>query len=183
MIEHRLIEKMLALMQRETVEITKGKSVDVRFVEIIADFMRTYADQTHHGKEEKILFEALRMKLMRSEHAAMMIDLIREHEYTRRVTSELFDLRDSLTMGIGDPAPQLLRIMGEYARYYPLHIAKEDKVFFPVVPEYLSKAEQEAMLSEFLNFDGNMIHQKYRDAIDTISTLAARQELQPQAAA
>ncbi len=45
--------------------------------------------------------------------------------------------------------------------FYPLHIAKEDKVFFPAVRAYYTEAEDQAMLAEFYAFDRMMIHEKY----------------------
>ena len=50
--EHRLIEKMLSFFEGETRRITELKKVDPLFVDTAVDFIRTYADRTHHGKEE-----------------------------------------------------------------------------------------------------------------------------------
>ena len=75
MIEHRLIEKMIRLMDREIVRIRENITVspqfafvDSRFIDAAVDFIRTYADQVHHGKEEDILFAALQEKPLSPEH-------------------------------------------------------------------------------------------------------------------
>ena len=55
MMEHRLIEYMIALMEKEVERIRKEKRVNFEFIETAVDFFRTYADRLHHGKEEYIV--------------------------------------------------------------------------------------------------------------------------------
>ena len=62
MIEHRLIERMLVVIRNVVSEIISKKKVDPVFVDKIVDFIRVYADRTHHGKEEDILFRKLKNK-------------------------------------------------------------------------------------------------------------------------
>lgn len=65
--EHRLIEKMLVAMMRHIDEVEKTKKVNPLIIDTAVDFIRTYADRTHHGKEEEILFRDLAKKpLLRS---------------------------------------------------------------------------------------------------------------------
>jgi len=64
MIEHRLIEKMLHITSKELALIKKNKKVNSIFIDTFVDFIRIYADRTHHGKEEDILFTALGYKDM-----------------------------------------------------------------------------------------------------------------------
>ncbi|MFH0960358.1 MAG: hypothetical protein V1897_16825 [Pseudomonadota bacterium] len=52
--------------------------------------------------------------------------------------------------------------------FYPEHITKEDKVFFPRSENYLSEKEQETMLQEFWEFDQRMIHDKYRSVVEDL---------------
>ncbi len=57
MIEHRLIERMISVIQGVLAKIESRHKVDPVFVDIAVDFIRVYADRTHHGKEEDIFFE------------------------------------------------------------------------------------------------------------------------------
>ncbi|MFZ0484645.1 MAG: cation-binding protein, partial [Desulfobacterales bacterium] len=50
--------------------------------------------------------------------------------------------------------------------FYPRHIKKEDKVFFPSSRNYFTDEEDQAMLAEFWEFDRNMIHEKYKSLVD-----------------
>ena len=81
MIEHRLIERMFTLMQREWQRITENMAVDPEFhfvdpvfIDTAVDFIRTYADRCHHGKEEEILFAALQKKELAPEQGSKCFD-------------------------------------------------------------------------------------------------------------
>ncbi len=61
MIEHRLIEKVLIVAKQKAISMTEIDYNPI-FIETIVDFIKTYADRTHHGKEENILFVELAKK-------------------------------------------------------------------------------------------------------------------------
>jgi hemerythrin-like domain-containing protein len=57
MIEHRLIERMIGLLEQHvTAVIPPEKFIDLDLIAQGIDFSRTYADHCHHGKEENYLF-------------------------------------------------------------------------------------------------------------------------------
>ena len=86
MIEHRLIERLIALMMRELTRMKDNIAVDREFafvdpvfIDTAVDFMKTYADRCHHGKEEDILFAELAKKDLAPEHRQTMEELISDH--------------------------------------------------------------------------------------------------------
>lgn len=89
MIEHRLIEKMLEVVRNQISLIDSTNSIDRVFIDTTVDFIRTYADRTHHGKEEDIMFRELAKKTMIPEDKKVMSELVDEHKYTRQVVGEL----------------------------------------------------------------------------------------------
>ena len=54
--------------------------------------------------------------------------------------------------------------------FYPEHIEKEDKVFFPASRAYFTNEEDQVMLSEFWEFDRRMIHEKYESLVEGLKT-------------
>lgn len=56
--EHRVIEKAAALMEKMADELAAGSGVDGSDLQDLVQFLRVYADELHHGKEEAILFPA-----------------------------------------------------------------------------------------------------------------------------
>ena len=70
MIEHRLIERMLEIIKRVLTKIEAQNQIDPLFVDTAVDFIKVYADRTHHGKEEDILFRELDNKPMNEKKPA-----------------------------------------------------------------------------------------------------------------
>src|SRR5574340_1190819 len=91
MIEHRLIERMLAIIQNELAQAEKNKTIDHLFVDKAVDFIRIYADRTHHGKEEDILFRDLNNKRLSEADRQMMNELVEEHVLGRSITKALVE--------------------------------------------------------------------------------------------
>jgi hemerythrin-like domain-containing protein len=164
--EHRLIEQMVVLLRGEIDRITSGKTVNVILVEQAVDFFRTYADRTHHGKEEEILFRDLARKKMSPEHRKIMDELVREHIHGRELVRKLVEVKDLYVNGYAEALPHIASELKELVDFYPGHIEKEDKHFFFPCLDYFTQAEQERMLQEFRDFDRNMIHEKYRTVVE-----------------
>jgi hemerythrin-like domain-containing protein len=168
MIEHRLIEKMLALTRQELAWINQSGAIDVFFMNAFVDFIRVYADRTHHGKEEDILFEQLKGKNLVPADRAMMDELIAEHQLARRTTAELAQACQAYESGDHSQIDVIKEKIGFLSEFYPLHIDKEDKVFFPNAERYFTNAELDAMLEQFWFFDRRMIHEKYHKLYETL---------------
>jgi hemerythrin-like domain-containing protein len=161
MIEHRLIEKMLRVIAEEAGRIEKGGKVDPLFIDAAVDFVRVYADRTHHGKEEDILFKQLAQKGLSAEHSRAMADLVDEHRQARERVKLLVSARERYGNGDVGAVKEMIAIMEWLADFYPRHIRKEDADFFPATEEYFSKEELDSLLAAFHDFDGKMIHEKY----------------------
>jgi len=136
--------------------------------------LRTYADRTHHGKEEDILFRDLAAKTLSPHDQRVMDELVEEHKYGRSLVAKLVQARQDYVQGQEDALPRTLEQLGALVAFYPEHIVKEDKDFFPNSERYLSAEEQESMLQEFWQFDQRMIHEKYRRTVADL-----REQLQP----
>lgn len=163
--EHRLIEKMLRLFDGEIIKINENKKVDTVFIDTAVDFIRTYADRTHHGKEEDILFRDLAKKKLSQEHARIVNELIEEHKYARKTVGKLVAAKERYLTG-EDTSQEVIDYLKELAHFYPTHIQKEDKHFFYPCMEYFTREEQDAMLLEFYEFDRKMIHEKYKKVVE-----------------
>lgn len=168
MIEHRLIERMIALAGEAVSRIRTEESVDPVFIDKMVDFIRLYADRTHHGKEENILFRDLEKKAMSGEDRRMMEELIEEHILGRKTTQALVEANQRYREGDRSALSDIAAAMGRLIEFYPKHIEKEDKIFFPAVRAYFSDAEEQKMLSEFWEFDRQMIHEKYRRDVENL---------------
>jgi len=158
--EHRTIEKMIARLRDEG-ESIRGGELDVAFIDVALDFLRTYADRMHHGKEEDILFKDLAKKGLSPEHRLIMEELIREHAEARRYVDAISEAKERYLRGEKSALLELGSNISALVELYRVHIEKEDRRFFYPVMGYFTAAEKEAMMRAFAEFDGQMIHDKY----------------------
>ncbi|MFW9972365.1 MAG: hemerythrin domain-containing protein [Candidatus Odinarchaeota archaeon] len=166
--EHRLIEKMINIMDDEITKIKKYNKVNPLFVDTAVDFIRMYADRTHHGKEEDILFRDLSKKDLSPNHAKIMDELVEEHAWARNKVGMLVDAKNEYVEGNIKKLDEIVNLISELTKFYPKHIEKEDKHFFIPVMKYFSEEEQKNMLQEFWEFDKTLIHEKYQKVVEIL---------------
>jgi hemerythrin-like domain-containing protein len=169
MIEHRLIERMIRLMGQEIARIRDNIAVSQEFafvnaklIDAAVDFMKTYADQVHHGKEEDLLFTALQEKPLSPEHRQVMQELLEDHRWGRQTVAALLAAKNEYLAGKIAALNQVLENLASLAEFYPKHIEKEDKNFFLPVMAYFTAQEKEALLARMVEFDQKFIHAKYQ---------------------
>jgi hemerythrin-like domain-containing protein len=165
MIEHRLIEQMLKVIQRTLVHVEQTRSIDPCFVDTAVDFIRVYADRTHHGKEEDIMFIELRGKHLSNEDRHLMNELIEDHIFSRKTTKALVEANMRYRTGDKAALSEIMDSLKTLVDFYPKHIKKEDDVFFPAARSYFTEEEDKSMLAEFREFDRKMIHEKYKAVV------------------
>jgi hemerythrin-like domain-containing protein len=173
MIEHRLIEKMIKVMESKVREMTSSKRPDSPFIETAVDFIRTYADRCHHGKEEGILFRELKKKDISQEHRRVMDELLEEHREGRKLTGKLAEANERYLKGDSGAFEEIIECMKILVEFYPRHIEKEDKHFFIPIMAYFSKEERDTMLRQGYEFDQGLIHEKYRNIVEKHSRAGA----------
>ncbi|WP_019177047.1 hemerythrin domain-containing protein [Methanomassiliicoccus luminyensis] len=166
MIEHRLIERMISVLDRERERIEAFSIVDTVLAGQAIDFMSSYADRCHHGKEENILFRKLEGKGLSSEDQGTMAKLTEDHRRSREMVAEL---REAVAEYSGGDPPAALKasdVLRRIVSLYAAHIKLEDEVFFPRAMKYLSKEESALMLKEFEEFDRRMVHEHYTEVVE-----------------
>ena len=168
MVEHRLIERMIAVVNRALARAERTRELDPLFVDTVVDFVRIYADRTHHGKEEDILFKALETRTMSDEDRAPMNKLIEDHRFGRQTTKALVEANQRYRSGDASALADIVSNLRILTDFYPRHIEAEDLVFFPASRTYFSDEEDQALLAAFWEFDRKMIHEKYRSVIEAL---------------
>lgn len=166
--EHRLIERMIILVSKESNRISETNNIDPAFIDVIRDFFRTYVDRCHHGKEEMILFRDLLKKQLSSEHKKLIDELIEEHVYARKIMDNIDNAKNHYFQDEEKASEDLSTFLKELTELYPDHIRKEDKQFFYPCMDYFTRQEQDNMLQEFWDFDKKIIHEKYEQIVETV---------------
>lgn len=166
--EHQVILRMIDQMRDKAVRLSLGERLDPMFVATAVDFIRSYADRCHHGKEEAILFRELAERDLSAEDAQAMQQLIDDHVWAREKTRELVEASDAYFAGDEDELRHVIAALRQLSEFYPGHIAREDKEFFRHAMTYFDAREREALDVESREFDRMLIHERYRQVVEAL---------------
>ena len=107
-------------------------------------FIRDYADDHHHGKEEAILFEVMLEKLGPAAHKMINAGMLVEHNLARYHTQSMEEAIDALS---DEPTMEekldLITHALSYADLLRRHAHKENNVLFPFAARSLSPEDLE----------------------------------------
>ena len=146
--EHRLILRMLSLLEKKAQLTSEGSFRDYRFYLDGVDFIRNFADRFHHAKEEDILFEALienGMPRANSPVAAMLM----EHDQGRAFVR---GMEEAATRALEGEAGQDQAIAANALGYLELlreHISKEDEILYPLAERVLPEEKRDGILAGY----------------------------------
>jgi len=165
--EHRKIERMVALIANEAQRLGADQAArpSLEFIEAALIFMREYADECHHGKEEDILFAELGQREISDEHRGIMERLLADHTRGRALMAQLDDAARRSGKGDTEARAEIVEAMQGVADLYPDHIRTEDKQFFIPAMDYLDNEEKEDMMEEMWDFDHDLFTGLYEGCI------------------
>jgi hemerythrin-like domain-containing protein len=95
-----------------------------------------------------------------------MKELIEEHVFGRQTTKSIVEANTRYRNGDETALADIAANLKTLTEFYPRHIEKEDKAFFPSSRTYFTDEEDQAMLAEFWEFDRKMIHEKYKALVE-----------------
>jgi hemerythrin-like domain-containing protein len=159
--EHRVIERVLNALHRLTAVPVNPSLEQWRKA---LEFLRNFADQCHHFKEEKILFPALEEHGIPREGGPIGM-MLAEHEEGRAHVRSMIDAVEQVAKGNGAASTTLLDHARAYVTLLREHIQKEDDILFRMADEVIPEDEQRRILKDFENHEaeemGAGAHEKY----------------------
>jgi len=163
--EHRVIERMLNIVEKRLNIMKKEEEVDTTFIDTVVDFIKNYADKRHHGKEEDILFRELNKKELSKDHKRIMDELVQEHVFGRNTVKKIVDAKERYEGEDKDALKNIAENLHIIIDFYPKHIEKEDKHFFIPCMDYFTGKERDSMLKEGEVFDGKLNQVDYEGVV------------------
>lgn len=138
--EHDQILRFTSTLRGLLIRALEG---DIRFkgeVSSMTAWIREYADNHHHGKEEKILFRYMLEDLGKVAEKIVRQGMLVEHDQARNV---VMNLDDAYARYRDDPSEEnFLDVFGllyHYAFLLEAHAERENKVVYPFAEKNLSK--------------------------------------------
>jgi hemerythrin-like domain-containing protein len=154
--EHVSIQTMLHVLERICSKLDAAEHVPRKHLEQAVEFIRVFADQCHHGKEEECLFPALEQIGIPRDGGPIGV-MLAEHAKGRQYVKELGEAIERY--GSGDPTA--VHAMVSNARHYigllDAHIDKENDVLFPLAEEHLPERKKQELLAAFDRVDDEQI--------------------------
>jgi hemerythrin-like domain-containing protein len=146
--EHRTIERMLNLLERAADTLDASQEIPVDFFPDLLEFLRSFVDACHAGKEELVLFPA--MESHGVAHSSGPVALIlAEHDIARGHVNALAEAARHYVLGDVGAAQPLGQTIRSYTGLLRAHIQKEDTIVFPMAAELLTGDEVKAIGGQF----------------------------------
>lgn len=160
--EHRLIERYLVVLEKITGQKNFARE-DVSDLTQILDFIRTFADRCHHGKEEEFLFPMLEQRGIPKEGGPIGMMLL-EHEEGRKYVAGFARALEDFKKG-QNTWDQIQENAQAYIGFLRNHIPKEDNILYPQGAEVLNEADDQKLLVDFERIEKERIepgvHEKF----------------------
>jgi hemerythrin-like domain-containing protein len=147
--EHRVILKIVGVLGVLADALDAGKPVQPRTLRDLVEFMRTFADKCHHGKEEAHLFPALASRGVPTQGCPIG-GLMHEHQKGRALVAELAQaIETHVIQTTPEVQAVIVRCLRDLAVLYTSHIWKEDYLLFPMSGKVLSEADNADLQRKF----------------------------------
>lgn len=139
--EHDVILRVLTLLEQLGQELEAGKEVDHFTMAWLEDFLSTFVDRCHHGKEERYLFPMLERYGIPREGGPLGV-MLHEHDQGRAL------LR---AMGLKSEGKkeETVNAIRDYVALLRAHIDKENNVLFRLAEQVLPDRVQKELIQSF----------------------------------
>ncbi|MCK5562617.1 hemerythrin domain-containing protein [Candidatus Bathyarchaeota archaeon] len=125
--EHRVIKRMLTILNVACEKLEKDEEVSTEIFRKAIDFIRVFADQCHHGKEEETLFPLVEQRGIPREGGPTGV-MRMEHEQGRNFVKALADAVERYDQGDRNAKAAIIENARGYTQLLAQHIPKEDDI-------------------------------------------------------
>lgn len=175
--EHALILKAIECLSNARDMLEEGAQPPKIFFEKALIFLKTYADEFHHFKEEYLMFGLLAEKKngkFDAEIGALRFQHEKGRSYLRNIEEALesYELDDEITNTL------LLENLTSYISLLRRHIFLEDHVFFKMAKKSLDESDDEALAAHFQQEEeaqgGDHFVDKNRNRVEELQSILSR---------
>lgn len=163
--EHALIEDVLDSLERGARRLGNGSTMPAEFFVDAVDFIRGFADDAHHRKEEGVLFKAMARHGFSGESGPVAM-MLYEHNEARRFTGSLSEAAERLRRGDEAAREDVITYALAYVRLLRQHIMKENHILFDLAERVIPAAEHGELETGFEKVERDELapgmHEKYR---------------------
>lgn len=170
--EHQGIKTGLRILGKIADKLSAGQTVPPEHLEQLVDFIRTFADRCHHGKEEDLLFVEMEKAGVPKEGGPIAVMLL-EHDQGRGYVRAMADAIPGYKAGDPAAAQKFAQNAYNYIGLLTQHIDKEDNILYVIADMHLSDEQQDCLLEGFDRVEAERIgpgkHEEYHRMLDRLS--------------
>ena len=172
--EHKNIARVLVVIRKISYKVLEGSEFAYDDFDLIIDFIKEYADDYHHGKEEKILFNRMVEELGPIAQKLINQGMLVEHDMGRFHVRELQIALDKVKNGDEEAKLDVIANAIGYASLLGRHKDKEDKVVYTFAEKNLSQETLDKVNEECLAFESleenKLKREKYLKIIENLES-------------
>jgi hemerythrin-like domain-containing protein len=146
--EHSTVLMVVEAARRDLAVAVEAQHVDGEEVEKLLDFFRYFTNSCHEPKEEDLLFAVLHRRGLAWEGYPLS-DLVQDHTEMRVVLDSASDWLPLARHGDTCATLSLLQDLQTYLDLVELHIAKEEKIVFPIAAKWLTPQDFDELTKAF----------------------------------
>ena len=169
--EHRVIERMLKILETAYKRLEEGESVTVEVFEKFIYFMKNFVDLCHHGKEERVLFPLIEKYGFPREGGPTGVMLL-EHEQGRTLVKALAEAVERYKRGEEVAKRSIIESGQAYILLLTQHIPKEDEILYPLADRILPENEKKSILKGLEEVEENTVgpgrHEELLNYVDKL---------------
>lgn len=169
--EHKVIERMLKVIEAISDRLEKEEDISPDVLENVIDFIRTFADRCHHGKEEDLLYPCAESRGIPKHGGPIEVMLI-EHNQGRNFVKGMAQALEKYTQGNKNVRSSLAENARGYVELLSQHIEKENYILYPMVNDVLTEDDQKELLEKFEEVERKQIgegkHHQYIHLVERL---------------
>lgn len=146
--EHKVILKVVDGLRLAAIQLRSGHLLDHVFLREALNFMRQFADECHHAKEEDLLFPALITHGVPL-HGCPIDALLHDHERGRHLVGRIAESLEAYADGVLAAGNSIAEAIDGIVTLYPNHIWKEDDMVFPMVERLFPEKDRSELYARF----------------------------------
>ncbi|MCX7008865.1 MAG: hemerythrin domain-containing protein [Kiritimatiellaeota bacterium] len=155
--DHRVILDACTRTNQVVRSMASNGKCPVNELKLLTGFFRTFVDDCHCLKEERVLFAHL-LKRRMALFLGPISTLITEHQKCRMMIDHVETMLDSADPSNDNAMETIAKTLANYVRLTQDHFKKENESLFPMVEQMLSPAQIELLTQEFIRIEQEALH-------------------------
>lgn len=150
--EHQAVKLTLRILGKISTKLKENEKVEAEHLDQLLEFLTTFVDRCHHGKEEDLLFPALEKVGIPREGGPIGV-MLKEHDLGRGYIKGLRQGLADWRTGNDNGAALIVENIQNYSDLLTRHIDKEDQILYPIAEQRFTREQNEKIVKGFAEIE------------------------------